>query len=413
MYFFYYVPVGINAELRRFPAMTAAYTLICVAVFVLVRYLPRLVDVDFDRLIYVPAEPELVTAVGAAFLHYGYLHLLGNVIYLVLFGRYVEDRMGPALFAVVFLSSAAIGNYLQGVFNIQILDDSTLGIIGASGAVSGLLGAFSVRFVRSKLRIAYWAFMPLQAYTRAGTAEVPAVLAIALWFVLQIVRGLVQTGGGEAQVAHVTHIGGFLWGFLLAIIFGQYGQGKIESLLRRGHRYLQKGEPYAAQGAFIRYLTYCPQDGRVYASLARAMVFSGNEQGAQKSYRKACEMLLDQQQRGECESLFQEALRGYSGFVLGSDHHLNLAFGLERNLKPELAVSAYENFEERYPLHAEAPFALLRAAGLYLHMFSNPVKAGHCYQRLIEKYPDDQWFDFAREQIRQLGLPPDTSSAHS
>jgi membrane associated rhomboid family serine protease len=221
MYFFYYVPVGINAPLRAFPVMTAAYTAICVAVFGFVRYFPGLLGIDPYSLVYVPQDGNPFVAVGAAFLHMGYVHLIGNLIYLLLFGRYVEDRMGPVLFTLLFLSSAGIGNYLQGVFNIHVLDNPTIGIIGASGAVSGLLGAFTIRFVRSKLRIAYWAFMPLQAYTRAGTVEIPAVFAVALWFVLQIARGLVQTGGGAAQVAYVTHIAGFLWGMALALAIGE------------------------------------------------------------------------------------------------------------------------------------------------------------------------------------------------
>ena len=108
--------------------------------------------------------------------------------------------------------------------------------------------------------------------------------------------------------------------------------------------------------------------------------------------------------RGESEDLFQEAIRGYSDFTLEPNAHLSLAFGLERNLKPGLALNAYENFERRYPLHAEAPFALLRAAGIYWHVLSNFSKSDFCYRKLVEKYPDDRWVDFAHEQIRCLSF---------
>ena len=404
MYFFYYIPLGINAKLERFPVMTAAYTVICVAVFVLVRYFPDLPGVDVYNLIYVPENANPVTSVGSAFLHFGFLHLLGNVVYLVVLGRYVEDRVGVLAFALVYLSSAGIGNYAQGLFNTHVLGDPAIGIIGASGAIAGLLGAFSVRFIRSKLRLAYWAFMPLQAFTRGGVLEIPAVFAVALWFILQVVRGVVQTETASAQVAYVNHISGFLWGAAVAFALGQHRQGKIESLLREGQTYMEKGEPYAAQGSFIRYLTHRPRDARVYAALARAMVFSGNHHGAAKNYRQACEMLLDQQQRGEAEALFQEALRGSPSFALSCDHHLSLAFGLERNLKPQLAVTAYENFANRYPQHPEASFALLRAAGLHWNTFSDPAKADGLYRHMVASYPSDQWVEFAREQIRCLGL---------
>lgn len=406
MYFFYYFPVGIDAELRRFPVMTAAYTGICIVVFVLACYAPGAAKLDFYNLVYVPAEANPIVAVGAGFLHFGYFHLIGNLVYLVLLGRYVEDRVGPALFTLLYLSSAGVGNYLQGLFNIHVLHDPAIGIIGASGAISGLLGAFSVRFIRSRLRVAYWAFMPLQAYTRAGTVEIPAVLAVALWFVMQMARGLVQAEGGAGQVAHVTHIGGFVWGAMVAVLCGQYGHGKVESFMKEGETYARRGEPYAAQGSFIRYLTHRPGDAHGYAALARAMAASGNEQGAAKTYRQACELLLSQQRRGESERLFHEALRGCPSFVLDAEHQLSLAFGLERNLKPFLAVCAYENFEDRYPAHPEAPFALLRAAGLHGTALGNPARAETCYRLLIERYPDDRWVDFAREQVRRLGVSP-------
>jgi len=404
MYFFYYIPLGINAKLERFPVITAAYSAIMAAVFVIVAYFPNLAVFDFYNMIYVPQDAHLLTAICSAFLHFGLLHLLGNLIYIALLGRYVEDRLGAVWFTLLFLSSAAIGNYLQGLFNTHVLHDPAMGIIGASGAVSGILGAFSVRFIRSKLRLAYWTFMPLQAFVRAGTVEIPAILAIALWFLLQVVRGLVQAGGANANVAYVNHLSGFVWGVLFALALGEYGRGKVESFLKEGQSYMEKGEPYAAQGSFIRYLAHCPEDVQAYALLARAMVFSGNHQSAMKNYRKACEMFLDVQQRGKAEGIYQEAMRGDHRLVLRADHHLSLAFGLERNLKPELAATAYETFEDRYPHHPEAPFALLRAAGLYWNTLAEPHKADEVYRRLIDAYPEDQWVDFAREQVRCLGF---------
>jgi membrane associated rhomboid family serine protease len=404
MYFFYYIPVGINDRLTRFPAMTMVYAMICALVFVLARYFSHITGLDFYNLIYVPDQANLLVAMAAAFLHFGYIHLIGNMLYLVLFGRYVEDRMGPVLFTFLFLSSAAVGNYAQGLFNTHVLGDPYIGIIGASGAISGMLGAFAVRFIHSKVAVAFWVFMPLQAYTRAGKQYIPAVLAIALWFGIQLARGLVQTGGADTQVAYVTHIAGFLWGVGVAAITGQWREGRIESMLRRGDEYMRKSESYAAQGCYLRYLTHRPDEPQPYESLARAMVLSGNEAAAQKNYRKACELYLDQQRRGKAEMLYQEALRGFPDFVLSVDSHLNLAFGLERNLKTHLAICAYDNFVDSYPKHADAPFTLLRSATLYWRTLDKPVAAEMCYRRLVDRYPRDAWVDFATEQLRLLSF---------
>lgn len=400
MYFFYYFPVGINANLRRFPIMTAVYSALCVAIFIVARFFPSGVGFDVYNLIYMPEDPRIVTAIGAGFLHFGYFHLFGNLLYLIVLGRYLEDRFGPIFFTVLYLSSAGLGNYAQGLFNIHVLDLPYMGIIGASGAVSGILGAFTVRFFASKMRIAYWAFMPLQAFTRGGTVEMPVMFAIVLWFIMQVTRGLLQFEGAGSQVAYVTHISGFAWGMLIAFAGGQLGHGRVEALLQKGERYMREGHPYAAQGALIRYLAKRPDHAIVYAKLARAMVLSGNEDGARKHYRMACEMLIDQGHRGAGEDTYREAVRGFPRFRLGAGHQLNLAFGLERNLKPALAITAYEVFEENYPTNKDAPFALLRTAVLYMHSLSEMEKAEACYRRLIEQYPEDQWADFAHEQIR-------------
>lgn len=404
MYFFYYIPVGINARLSRFPIMTVVYTVICMIVFILARYLGRSLGLDFYNIVYVPAYSGVVVAVAAGFLHFGWLHLVGNLVYLTLFGRYVEDRMGSVMFTLLFLSSAGIGNWAQGLFNMRVLDDPYIGIIGASGAVSGMMGAFTVRFIRSKMEVAYWVFMPLQAFTRAGRSRLPAVLAIAFWFLLQACRGLLSTGGFDTHVAHVTHLSGFIWGMAFAFATGQWREGRIEHMQRQGDEYARKGQPYAAQGAYIRYLTHRPEAAGVHAALARAMAMSGNEASAQKHYRKACELMLSQGDRGDAENLFQEAVRGYTDFALRADLHLNLAFGLERNLKSRLAVKAYENFRDVYPQHAEAPFTLLRAAAIYWHALDKPGAADFCYRKLVEDYPQDPWIDFAKEQIRLLSF---------
>ena len=402
MYFFYYMPVGIDREMHKFPFMTYFFSFICIAVFVLNKYFIASIPVDFYNFVYFPDRSGVISSIAAAFLHFGYLHIISNLLYLIIFGRYIEDRMGPALFTLLFLTSSAIGNLSQGAFNIHILHQGYVGIIGASGSVAGILGAFVIRFYASRLQVAYWTFMPLQAYSSAGRAEIPAILAVSLWFVLQVIQGLVQAGGFSTGVAYITHIMGFVWGMGLMIALGGYKKAATEQTWCNAQRYLQKGEAYAAQGELIKYTSIEEKDEKGFAALARAMLLTGEEESAQDSYQKACELLLAKKQRGKAENLFREALLGFPDFALPPSQHLDLAFGLERSLKAELAVKAYQNFELSYPSHKEAAFALLRSANLHLNVFDNRHTALDCYGRLIEQYPDDEWVDFAKEQVRIL-----------
>jgi membrane associated rhomboid family serine protease len=401
MYFFYYVPVGIDAGRRRFPVVTALCAVACTVFFALVKYFPHATGIDFYGWIYFPGHSAPLSVVSAAFLHFGWVHLIGNLTYLILFGMYLEDRMGSLLFLLLFIGSAVFGNWAQGYYNLLVLDVNT-GIIGASGAVSGILGAFLIRLYRSRVRIAWWVFAPLLAYTRAGRSDVPAVFAVALWVLLQVVRSLLQFEGASANVAHMTHIAGFAFGIVFALATGGWRRGREEAHLLKARRFMAKGDFYSAQDEYSAYLHYKPWDGEIHGKLARVLVQAGDDIGARAEYLKSVECLMREGRRGRAESVYQEALRGFGTFVLSADPQLDLAFGLERNLKTETALKAYQNFLARYSRHEEAPFALLRVANIHRGELSEPEQALACYTRLIEQYPEDAWVDFAREQVRQM-----------
>ena len=405
MYFFYYMPVGVDTDTRRFPALTVFFALSCALVFVLYRFASGALPLDFGNLVYYPGYSGPLTPLTAAFLHFGYAHIIGNLIYMLLFGWYLEDRLGPALFAALYIGSAVVGNVAQGWYNEHVLQIPPTGIIGASGAVSGILGAFMVRLYVARVRIAYWVFMPLQGYTRGGRVDVPVLVALALWVLIQVSRGLVQLEGASSNVAYVTHIAGFLFGITLMLVTGGRVLGRIEAYRLRARRSLRKGDAFAAREQLEHLVALRPEDGEAHADLARTQVQTGDNLGAQANYLKACEMLLRSNQRGMAEEVYQEAVRGYPGFGLSAEPQLDLAFGLERNLKHDAALTAYTGFCRRFPRHEEAPFALLRAANIYARSLEDRERAIDCYRQLIDQYPDDDWVEFAREQARQLALP--------
>jgi membrane associated rhomboid family serine protease/TolA-binding protein len=401
MYFFYYMPVGIDAERQRFPVLTVLFSALCTLIFIVNRYAPQSTAFDFNNFIYFPGFSGWPAAVAAAFLHFGYLHLIGNLVYLLLFGWYLEDRMGTLPFGLLFLGASLLGNLAQGWYNLHVLNVN-MGIIGASGAVSGIMGAALVRFYVSRVKIAYWVFMPLLAYNRAGRVDVPIVFALVLWILLQAARGLAQLGGTSAGVAYVTHLAGFAFGIAFTLATGGWKEARSEAFYVRAQRHLRKGDFFGAQEEFSHYVATRPDNGDAHAQLARVQVQTGDEIGAKASYLKACEILLRSQDRSDCEDVYAQALRGFPDFCLSPEPHLDMAYGMERNLKPELALKAYENFSRRYPRHKDAPFVILRAANLHANAFADSARAKRCYDSLIERYPEDDWADFAREQVRLM-----------
>ena len=150
------------------------------------------------------------------FLHGGWLHLAGNMLYLWIFGDNIEDRLGHGrYFAFYVLCGLAAGA-------LHVIMDPLSGIptVGASGAISGVLGAYLVLFPRARVLTVIPVFVFIQL------AELPAIIVLAFWFIIQFFNGLVSFGvetGGSGGVAWWAHIGGFLAGFLLILPFRKEG----------------------------------------------------------------------------------------------------------------------------------------------------------------------------------------------
>jgi len=156
-------------------------------------------------------------------LHGGWLHLLGNMLFLFVFGRSVEDRFGHLQFLLLYFLSGFAGAALHIVLNAG----SRLPSIGASGAIAGVLGAYFICFPRARITTLFFLIFFF------WRVELPAVLVLGYWFLIQFVTGYEMlaiqsaTGGGVAWWAHV---GGFLTGLVLALILEPVHRGAVVEL---------------------------------------------------------------------------------------------------------------------------------------------------------------------------------------
>jgi membrane associated rhomboid family serine protease len=154
----------------------------------------------------------LLTLFSSMFMHAGWVHLGGNMLYLWIFGDNVEDRFGHVKFAIFYLLCGLAATFAQLAFSLK----SNVPNVGASGAIAGVLGAYILLFPKGKVRV-------LQGQ---GVMQVPALVAIGLWIVLQFFSGIgsiantADTGG----VAYMAHIGGFIAGFVLTFLFRGSGR---------------------------------------------------------------------------------------------------------------------------------------------------------------------------------------------
>lgn len=152
--------------------------------------------------------PRLASPFTSMFLHGGWMHLLGNMLFLWIYGDNVEDAMGHARYCVFYFLCGIAAVFAQALSD----PSSPFPIIGASGAISGVLGAYLLLFPRA--RVLTLVLLPF-FFT---TLRMPAMLLLLLWFAVQLLSDLAVPDGG-ASVAFRAHIGGFLTGMLLVAFF--------------------------------------------------------------------------------------------------------------------------------------------------------------------------------------------------
>jgi membrane associated rhomboid family serine protease len=152
--------------------------------------------------------PIWLTLLTSMFLHGGLLHLLGNMLYLWIFGDNIEDAMGPLRFLLFYLLCGVIASLSQ----IAIDPGSSIPSIGASGAIAGVLAAYFMLFPHSRVLT----LIPIFFFLRL--ISIPAVVLLGFWFVLQVISGAGSLGS-EGGVAWFAHIGGFVAGAILVFPF--------------------------------------------------------------------------------------------------------------------------------------------------------------------------------------------------
>jgi membrane associated rhomboid family serine protease len=162
----------------------------------------------------------------ALFVHVNFLHLAGNMLYLWIFGDNIEGILGHVKFLMFYLLCGILATLCQIVLNSQ----ANLPIIGASGAISGVLGAYLLRYPRAKIQVFLWFFFIIRR------AWVPALYVLGFWFLIQLSNGLgALTFRQQGGVAWFAHIGGFLAGIVLLLALEPYERKRMWKQLNQNY----------------------------------------------------------------------------------------------------------------------------------------------------------------------------------
>lgn len=262
------IPIGDAPNFRSHrPWVTWGLIAVNVAVFVWARSTnPSAVDyqtfvIDWG---FIPLAPRLETWITSMFMHAGWGHLLGNMLFLWIFGDNVEGRLGHFGYLCMYLAAG-----LAAVLAFRVLaPEGSIPLVGASGAIFGVLGFYFWAFPRNRVRFFLWFFFVFAFW-------MPARIVLALYLGLDLVRLILQRaqpGAGGGDVAYAAHVGGFAFGLLLALVLARAmpplmpartrptrHHGAAPVLFQNALFFLRRGRLHSARATFEAVLREHPE----------------------------------------------------------------------------------------------------------------------------------------------------------
>ncbi len=329
---------------------------------------------------FVPGDTKLITYLTANFLHGGWLHLIGNMWFLWLAGFVLEDVWGRPLFSAFYLISGAAALQFHAWTNVGSMAPT----LGASGAIAALMGAFLVRFPKMKIEM-MWLFL-----FRRYRFKAPAYWLLPLWLTIEILYG--GLGGNSGGVAHWAHVGGFIFGVLIALALQHSGLehkvnaaieekvgAAIDPQLEQASDLMDHGKLEEAVVLLNNHLAAQP-DSLDGLNLLRAIYWRRSEMPAyQEATLKVCGLHLKLQEDEAAWHDYEDFSKA-GGERLPATMWLDLARALEKSENFQHALDEYAKIAAAYPEERQSLMAQLAAARICLKRLGRPQDALQFYQ---------------------------------
>jgi membrane associated rhomboid family serine protease len=361
---------------------------------------------QLSRFAFFPSHPTLLSYITANFLHGGWMHLIFNMWFLWLAGAVLEDVWGRPLYAAVYLLSG------MGALAVHALayPSSAVPVIGASGAIAALMGAFLVRFPKTKIQLGffYWILRP-----RLLRFSWPAYAVLPLWFVEQFLSSAIA--GETDGVAYWAHIGGFLVGLILALglrysaiehrmdqaIEAKVGWSAAPRVVKAGE-HLEKNEIDQAIAELQAEVKENPESLQAWEMLPSLYWKKGDIPGHQAALEAACRLHLK-------EKDFEAAWQDYDDFSKVGEAKMPCAIWMELCRFAEdqqswdRAAAEYEKLAEAYPAERASVLALISAARIHLRLGNLPQAKRLYAAAQASPVPHRDWDETIRKGLEKAG----------
>ncbi len=402
MYFFFFYPVGLDRGVPRRPVLSFWLMGVFTVAFLWLHYLPWLFSYNPWKLVFFPGSGSSYPLVTAIFMHNGVAHLVGNLIYFWVFAPVLESRLGPWRFLIYFLIWGVAGNLAHGFVSVLGLwGQGGLGVLGASGAIAGMMGFSLLRLRGAKIDVAWWVLAPLVGQNRAGRSSIPLVAGVFLWIMWQVIQASVA-GFTGSSVSFGAHLGGFSMGLLFGVLLGAVREGKAENHLAQGQRYMRNGEFHAGLAEFTQYMTLHPDCEKGKLELARTLQLLGRGGEAVKFYGEVYDQRFLAGDVPGLLEVYREWLRQSGPLAIKPEILSRVAHYLERQLDDQGALETYRLLYANYPEHPLGQRALVRIIVLAAGKAQNSEVATEYLAQAHMALPAGNWREFLE---REFNLP--------
>jgi len=371
---FFFWPIHDEFGVKRVPFIN--YTIIFVNVIV---YFLFGFSGNYEQIVetfgFIPSRFSWLTIFTSMFLHGSFMHLIGNMWFLYLMGDNIEDRWGHLQYLFFYLFSGVIAALFYKIFSTgKALEIPS---IGASGAISGVVGAYMILFPKS--RITFWYYMFAFFRIFSGTFDIFAWFWISLWFFQQIVGMLMNINSTEsAGIAFGAHVGGFLAGMGIALITKMFQHIRYVSSISSG-----KNALYQIVGENI------------------TKVIPFEDQIELYNIENQIKKLIQEKNFREASLLYGEALKKFLDVHIPKMLEYNFAEILQNLGFFDEAILAYKRFIKNNPFSPLADNALYNLGKIYLEK-GEKEKAKNCFRQITVFYPYSELNNVARYALSDI-----------
>jgi membrane associated rhomboid family serine protease len=391
------IPVGTNLSRKNFPWATIGLLLANWAIFIALNGNYFYLEFFIRRYFFsIPGEQYPWQLITALFFHANFWHLFGNSIYLWVFGIFVEDKLGwKAYLFLYFLTGIAAGLVHGIMVGLFMREKIFVPSLGASGAISGIMGIYLYRCYYSKIKLLVSIFLPIRI-------QIPAVIILGIWFLQDFMGGIDSIRGIYRNVGFWAHVGGFLSGFGACKYLHYEIQARKEKLEFVAettlNRYVGYGEGIKAAE---KLLETEPDNPELHLNLARAKTrFSASVEG-RDHYEKAIKQFLERNTEKAVEA-FIEYWRKYIT-VLPAKYQVRLSLLLNKNLDTDLSAHTLQALiDSDQPLDRHMEEAYLSLGKIYREQLKRDDLAQYIYEKFLNKFPKSEHREFVERVLRSF-----------